>query len=59
VANLPLVSLIPVVHSALRISANLKKKFEMTLILCLGARGKMIHERNLKQKISWHCPVNS
>jgi hypothetical protein len=22
-----------------------------------GAWGKMIHEKNLKQKISWHCPV--
>ncbi len=27
------------------------KKFEMTLILCFGARGKMIHERNLKQNL--------
>ncbi len=21
-----------------------------------GARGKLIHEKNQKQKISWHCP---
>jgi hypothetical protein len=31
------------------------KKFVMTLVLFSGARGKMIHEKNLKQKISWHC----
>ncbi len=30
-----------------------RKKFEMTLLLFLG---KVIHEKNLKQKISWHCP---
>ncbi len=23
-----------------------------------GARGKLIHEKNQKQKISWHCPFN-
>ncbi len=28
----------------------------MTLVLFSGAWGKMIHEKNLKQKISWHCP---
>ena len=22
----------------------------------LGAGGKLIHEKNQKQKISWHCP---
>ncbi len=32
------------------------KKFEMILILLSGAWGKVIHEKNLKQKISWHCP---
>ncbi len=25
-------------------------------MLFSGAQGKMIHEKNLKQKISWHCP---
>ncbi len=30
----------------------------MTLKLFLGAWGKMIHEKNQKQKISWHCPFN-
>ncbi len=32
------------------------KKFEMILMLFSGAWGKMIHEKNLQQKISWHCP---
>ncbi len=25
-------------------------------MLFSGTWGKMIHEENLKQKISWHCP---
>ncbi len=41
---MPLVSLIPVVHLDF-------EKFEMTLVLFSGAWGKMIHEKNLKQKI--------
>jgi hypothetical protein len=24
-----------------------------------GAGGKLIHEKNQKQKISWHCPFNT
>ncbi len=32
------------------------KKFEMNLMLFPGAWGKVIHEKNLKQKISCHCP---
>ncbi len=28
----------------------------MTLMLFSGAWAKMIHEKNMKQKISWHCP---
>ncbi len=32
------------------------KKFEMILMLLSGASGKVIHEKNLKQKISWHYP---
>ncbi len=27
-----------------------------TLMLLSGAWGKVIHEKNLKKKISWHCP---
>ncbi len=34
------------------------KKFEMTLVLFSGAWGKVIHEKNPKQKISWHCPLS-
>ncbi len=25
-------------------------------MLIVGAWGKVIHEKNLKQKVSWHCP---
>ncbi len=32
------------------------KNFEMALMLFSGAWRKMIHERKLKQKVSWHCP---
>ncbi len=32
------------------------KKFEMTQMLFSGAWGKVVHQINLKQKISWHCP---
>ncbi len=56
VGNLPPVSLIPVVHLDLRVSPWILKKFEMTLILFSGDWGDMIHEKNLKRKISWHCP---
>jgi hypothetical protein len=50
--NLPPVSLTPVVHLDLRISPRIFKKFEMILMLLSGAWGKVIHEKNLKQKIS-------
>ncbi len=32
------------------------KKFEKVLMGYSGAGGKLIHEKNQKQKISWHCP---
>jgi hypothetical protein len=32
------------------------KKCEMMLMLLSGAWWKVIHEKSLKQKISWHCP---
>ncbi len=38
------------------VSQRIFVKFEMTLVLFSGAWGKMIHEKNLKQKISWHYP---
>ncbi len=34
------------------------KKFEMFLMEYSGDGGKLIHEKNQKQKISWHCPFN-
>ncbi len=34
------------------------KKFETALVVYSGAWGKLIHEKNQKQKISWHCPFN-
>jgi hypothetical protein len=33
-----------------------KTKFKTILMGCSGAWGKLIHEKNLKSKISWHCP---
>ncbi len=35
-----------------KISANFRKKFEMVLMGYSGAGGKLIHEKNQKQKIS-------
>ncbi len=32
------------------------KKFETVLMKYSGAGGKLIHEKNQKPKISWHCP---
>ncbi len=34
------------------------KKFETVLMEYPGAGRKLIHEKNQKQKISWHCPFN-
>ncbi len=34
------------------------KKFKTVLKEYSGAGGKLIHEKNQKQKISWHCPFN-
>ncbi len=67
VANLPPVSLIPAAicrrccwHWWCTLTCEylreFLKKFEMILMLLSGAWGKVIHEKNLKQKISWHCP---
>jgi hypothetical protein len=49
VANLPPVSLTSVACEYL---CEFSKKFEMILLLLSGVRGKVIHEKNLKQKIS-------
>ncbi len=34
------------------------KNFETALMVYSGAWGKLIHEKNQKSKISWHCPFN-
>jgi hypothetical protein len=44
--------LLSVVHPLANMYVNFRKKFEMTLMLFSGAWGNMIHEKNLKQKIS-------
>ncbi len=49
VANLLPVSLTTLTCEYLR---EFSKKFEMILMLLSGAWGKVIHEKNLKQKIS-------
>ncbi len=41
---------------AANISTNFRKKFETALVGYSEASGKLIHEKNLKSKISWHCP---
>ncbi len=49
VANLPPVSLIPVVHLDLRIH-EFSKKFQTVLMGYSGAGGKLIREKNQRQK---------
>ncbi len=56
--HFPLVSTTSVVHLELQISPK-TKKFEMALMVYSEAWGKLIHEKYLKSKISWHCPFNS
>ncbi len=41
------------------ISANFRKKFETVLMGYSGAEGKLIYEKNQKQKISRHCPFKA
>jgi hypothetical protein len=53
-ANLPLVWLIPVVHLDLRISPQIFEKILNDPEVIAEAWGKMIRDKNLKQKISWH-----
>ncbi len=51
VANLPPLSLTPVEHLTCEYLCEFSKKFQMILMLLSGAWGKVIHEKNLKQKI--------
>ncbi len=69
VANLPPVSLIPEAichrchwHRCTLTCKYIRKfstKFETVLMGYSGAGGKLIHKKNQKQKISWHCPFKS
>ncbi len=69
VANLPAVTLIPaaislavsliqVVHLDLRISLQIFDNFERVFMEYFGARGKLIHEKNQKQKSRDTVPLN-
>jgi hypothetical protein len=52
------VSTTTVVHLELRISPRIFKKIWNGSNGILRAWGKLIHEKNQKSKISWHCPFN-
>ncbi len=49
----------PVVHLQLRISPRIFEKIRMVLMGYSGAGGKLIQEKNLKLKISLHCPFKA
>ncbi len=46
-------------HLSCKYLREFSKKFETVLMEDSGAGGKLIHEKNQKQKISWHCPFKS
>ncbi len=48
----------PVVHLEPRISPRIFEKIRngCNVMVYSGAWGKLIHEKNQKSKISWHCP---
>ncbi len=46
----------PRVHLGLQISRKFSTKIKMALMLLSEAWGKMIHDKNQKQKISRQCP---
>ena len=50
-------SLIPVVRLDLQISPRIFEKIRNGSNGILWGWGKLIHEKNQKQKISWHCPL--
>ncbi len=56
VANLPPVSLTPVVHLDLRISPRIFEKIRNDPYVISRGLGEGDSWKNLKQKISWHCP---
>jgi hypothetical protein len=55
-ANLPPVSLMRVLHLDMRISLRIFEKIWNDPNIIFMAWGKIVHEKNLKLKISWHCP---
>ncbi len=57
-ANLPPVSTIPANRQTLSYEylREFSKKFETALMVQSEAWGKLVQEKNQKQKISWHCP---
>jgi hypothetical protein len=57
--HLPSVSMTMVVHLELWISPGIFRKNWNSpngILRESGACGQLIHEKNLKSKISWHCP---
>ncbi len=54
--HLPPVSLTPVENLELQISPRIFEKFRNGLNGILWGWGETEHEKNQKQKISWHCP---
>ncbi len=59
VANLPQVSLIPVVYLDLWTSPQLFEKIWNDPNVIFQGSGEDNSWKNLKQKISWHCPFNT
>ena len=58
VANLPPVSLTSVVQLDLRISPRIFEKIQNDPNVIITGLGEGDLWKNLKQKISWHCPFN-
>ncbi len=59
VANLLPLSLTPVVHLDLRISPRIFEKIRNDPSIIIRGLGECDSwKKNLKQKISWHCPFN-
>ncbi len=54
--HLPHLSTTLVAHLELENLREFSKNFETALMVYSGAWGKLIHEKNQKSKILWHCP---
>jgi hypothetical protein len=55
-AYLPPVSKTMAANNGSEYLRKFSKKFETALMVYSGAWGNLIHEKNQKTKISWHCP---